>query len=204
MHLSFLVVDDFYPDPHEVRKRALELDYPVQPPPNIYHGRNSKGKVLFREVDDIVSRLVNEPVKGAMKTPHGNFRIGLAGDDEAATSDIHVDNAVYWSGIIYLTLPEHCQGGTHLYRHRKLGTDQAPIFESDYKPLGYNSSFEASEEILADSSKDPDQWELLTTIPMRFNRLILLRPWLWHAPGNSFGDKPENGRLVHLLFFNRA
>ena len=39
------------------------------------------------------------------------------------------------------------------------------------------------------------------TVPMRFNRLVLLRPWLWHTSGLGFGDSIENGRLVYLMFF---
>jgi hypothetical protein len=38
---------------------------------------------------------------------------------------------------------------------------------------------------------------------MRFNRLLLLRPWLFHTAGPGFGDKPENARLVYLMFFNQ-
>ncbi|MDV3433907.1 hypothetical protein R1H25_00430 [Stenotrophomonas sp. C2852] len=41
-------------------------------------------------------------------------------------------------------------------------------------------------------------------IPMRFNRLLLLRPWFWHTAGPAFGDRPENGRLVYLMFFEQA
>ena len=41
-------------------------------------------------------------------------------------------------------------------------------------------------------------------VPMRFNRLVLLRPWLWHTAGPAFGDRPENARLVYLMFFAGA
>ena len=34
-----------------------------------------------------------------------------------------------------------------------------------------------------------------------FNRLVLLRPWLWHTAGPGFGDRPENARFVYLMFF---
>jgi hypothetical protein len=42
------------------------------------------------------------------------------------------------------------------------------------------------------------------TVPMRFNRLVLLSPWLFHNSAAGFGDRPENGRLVHLMFFAAA
>jgi hypothetical protein len=42
------------------------------------------------------------------------------------------------------------------------------------------------------------------TVPMRFNRLVLLQPQYWHTAGGSFGDSIENGRLVYLMFFLRG
>lgn len=59
-------------------------------------------------------------------------------------------------------------------------------------------------DIVARDSLDDSAWETVMTVPMRFNRLVLLRPWLWHTAGPGFGDRPENGRLVYLLFFKSA
>ena len=59
-------------------------------------------------------------------------------------------------------------------------------------------------DIIEKDSVDDSKWELTTRIPMRFNRLVLLRPWLWHTAGPGFGDTPENGRLVYLMFFQSA
>jgi hypothetical protein len=41
------------------------------------------------------------------------------------------------------------------------------------------------------------------TVPMRYNRLVLLRPWLWHTAGPGFGETIEDGRLVYLMFFQK-
>ncbi len=38
------------------------------------------------------------------------------------------------------------------------------------------------------------------TIPMRFNRCVLFRPWFWHTSGESFGDQGANARLIQLFF----
>jgi hypothetical protein len=58
--------------------------------------------------------------------------------------------------------------------------------------------------IIERDSTDDAKWEMTMRVPMRFNRLILLRPWLWHTAGAAFGDRPENGRLVYLMFFAAA
>jgi hypothetical protein len=42
------------------------------------------------------------------------------------------------------------------------------------------------------------------SVPMRFNRLVLLQPHYWHTAGPGFGDSVENGRLVYLMFFKVA
>ena len=58
--------------------------------------------------------------------------------------------------------------------------------------------------ILGTDTMDDSKWEMTMRVPMRFNRLILIRPWLWHTAGESFGTTPENGRLVYLMFFESA
>ena len=57
---------------------------------------------------------------------------------------------------------------------------------------------------IGEDSLDDSKWEMTMRVPMRFNRLILLRPWLWHTAGESFGDTLENGRLVYLMFFESS
>ncbi len=56
-------------------------------------------------------------------------------------------------------------------------------------------------ELLRQDGNDPDKWQHLMTVPMRFNRLILYRPWLWHSAGEAFGTSLEDGRLIQLVAF---
>jgi hypothetical protein len=46
-----------------------------------------------------------------------------------------------------------------------------------------------------------EAWEASFTLPLKFNRCILFRPWFWHSSGDGFGTTLEDGRLVMLLFF---
>ena len=41
-------------------------------------------------------------------------------------------------------------------------------------------------------------------VPMKFNRLILFRPWFFHDAGPGFGTDIRTGRLVYLLFYFSA
>jgi hypothetical protein len=35
---------------------------------------------------------------------------------------------------------------------------------------------------------------------MKYNRLMLFRPWLFHNAGPEFGDSIENGSIIYLMF----
>lgn len=200
MPTSLIIVDDFLNNASELRDAALRLDYPEQD--GAFPGRNSQERIEIGGLAQQVSRLVGEPLK--LMSPlqsHAKCRVTLAADKGRAK--VHVDRA-HWSGILYLSRPEDCRGGTEFFRHRRTGTDRAPINERELAAMGYASSEEVHREIIEKDSNDDSKWELTMQVPMRFNRLVLLRPWLWHTAGPAFGDRIENGRLVYLMFFASA
>jgi hypothetical protein len=192
-----IVIDDFLPDPHELRGRALKLHYALKGP---YPGLDSTEKTKIEGLDELVSTLVYQPVRStwARDEAHGNFRLALARDDQPAR--IHVDLS-HWSGILYLTRPEDCRGGTEFYRHLPTGTDHLPFTQDELRATGFSSYKELTSEILDSDSTERSKWELTMTVPMRFNRLVLQQPQYWHTAGPSFGDSVENGRLVYLMRF---
>ena len=59
-------------------------------------------------------------------------------------------------------------------------------------------------DIIVKEGHDRSKWERTMTVPMRFNRLVLLQPHYWHTSGAGFGNSVEDGRLVYLMFFARA
>jgi hypothetical protein len=79
--------------------------------------------------------------------------------------------------------------------------DRWPINRDELAASGMNSVEDVRREIVERDSNDPERWELTMQVPMRFNRLLLLRPWFWHTAGPGFGDKLDTGRLVYLMFF---
>ncbi len=201
MQTSLLIVDDFLDNPHELRAAALRLDYPDIR--GYFPGRNSLQRVTVTGLDAEVSRLVGEPLVPLVEgNSHAKFRITLA--DDVGRGDVHIDPQALWSGILYLSLPEHCEGGTDFFRHKRTGTERAPLNHQELAELGYETYDEMMEKMVVPESKDRSKWEHVMRVPMRFNRLVLLRPWLWHTAGPGFGDCLENGRLVYLMFYVSA
>jgi hypothetical protein len=201
MPTSLIIVDDFLSNAHELRDAALRLTYPEQD--GAFPGRNSLERIEVGGLAQKASELVREPLK-AISPPqsHAKFRITMAQDKGRAK--VHIDSGAHWSGILYLSRPEDCRGGTEFFRHRRTNTDRAPINAAERAALGYASSQEMYRDIIEQDSNDDSKWELTMRAPMRFNRLVLLRPWLWHTAGEAFGDSMENGRLVYLMFFESA
>lgn len=196
MAMSLIIIDDFLGKPEVLRQRALGLKYENA---GTYPGRNSVERIKLEGLEEEVSSIVQERLcEPNPLQSHAKCRLTLASDDELGR--IHVDPS-FWSGILYLSRPEDCQGGTEFYRHIPTGTDEVPRTIEEVNALGYASSAEMSHRILENDGGDRSKWELTMTVPMRFNRLILLRPWLWHTSGPGFGDSVENGRLVYLMFF---
>lgn len=199
MRTSLIVVDDFLDNAAELRAAALRLTYPPQE--GAFPGRNAQERIDIPGLDAEVSRLVGEPLAALPRLSHAKCRITLAADKGRAR--VHTDES-HWSGILYLSRPEDCRGGTELFRHLPTDSDHASFNAAELAASGFASHEAMRREIVEKDSLDDSKWERVMNVPMRFNRLVLLRPWLWHTAGPGFGDSLENGRLVYLLFFRSA
>jgi len=202
--ISVLIIDRFYDDAEVVRQRALEFDFPVPAAGKNYPGRNSAQGFLPEGIDDVVSRLVHEPVEAGEQAEHGLFRMTLAEEEEDRGYYVHIDGDAHWAGILFLTPDEYCQGGTEFYRHREHAIDRTYITDAEARAHGWKSCSEFAVQTIQQDGNDLSKWEHLMTVPMRFNRMIIFRPWFWHTAGLSFGDSFENGRLIQLFFWRGA
>jgi hypothetical protein len=204
MDISVLIIDRFHDDAEVVRQRASELDFPVPASAKNYPGRNSAQKFLPEGLDDIVSRLVHEPLEAGVHAEHGRFRLTLAEEEKERNYYVHIDSDAHWAGILYLSPDEYCQGGTEFYRHREHAIDRTYITDAEAREHGWPSCSQFAVQTIQNDGNDLSKWEHLMTVPMRFNRLMLFRPWFWHTAGVSFGDCFENGRLVQIFFWRPA
>ncbi len=203
MQRSLLILDDVLANAEDVRQAALKLDYP-EPERAYYPGRNSRQGVNIEGLTQLCCELTGEHLTPLPAAGAGRFRVTLQGDEERdGYAGIHVDDC-HWSGIMYFSRPEDCQGGTDFFRHIPTGMEHAPYKQEHLEQAGVTTYREFVDTISRPHSKDFSKWERIMRVPMKFNRLILFRPWLWHTPTPGFGHDLESGRLIHLLFFNSA
>jgi hypothetical protein len=114
---------------------------------------------------------------------------------------VHIDNC-HWTGVYYLTLDEHALGGTSFFRHRPSNTLRAPVYPEDWAAWSAQSVDRLWKDVILPHTNDASQWILTRHVAMKFNRLVLFRPWLWHMADAGFGDSVANGRLIYLLSYN--
>ena len=207
---DLIVIDDFLPDPDAFRREALHLC--ATKAERSAHGNFPGVQTPPLPVGDTMQRIANALGRTIKwdSPDNGALRVSLAADD--ARADVHVDNPTLphiFGGVLYLSRPEDCRGGTRFYRHRATGWDRRPDdaalragghasfldFQKRHLPINRRLAF-------AEWQRQRDlTWEHLFEVPMRFNRLIVFRSDFFHAITELFGDSVESGRLVQLFHF---
>ena len=75
----------------------------------------------------------------------------------------------------------------------------APNTVEGFAKYGWKD-FQDLKEFLETEGIDESLWEKTFSIPYKYNRLVLFRPWMLHSPGPAFGDTLESSRIVQTIF----
>ena len=151
---SLAIIDDFLANPDDMRRRALGLGYDAaaKAAGANFPGTTSTKAFAIPGLDAAISRIAGRPLTGAAGTLHGHCRLTLRTDRGA--SGVHVDPAAF-SGILYLTPPEHCRGGTDFYRHRRTGLDRVPASIDGVIAAGYATGDDLVNDVINRDTRRP-------------------------------------------------
>jgi hypothetical protein len=179
MRPRLFIVENFYSDPHAVRKVALRSDFAVE---GNYPGLRTR-PALELWIREAIQEVVGEPITNwPLERDNGSFQYALCGHRTA----VHADPG--WVGLIYLTPNPAPRSGTLFYRHISTNLMNAP----------------ADSELRISCERDgcdPSKWEKLDTIGNVFNRLVLFEGRRWHSADEFFGESLETSRLFQTFFF---
>lgn len=197
---AFHIVDNFYKEPDQIRELAKSWNKEESTRGN-YAGIMTDNAFLTQEHLDILSNLIGNKV--VPSTPFtGKFRFTKKG--EVGSQDIHFDpgdNQCCFAGVCYLSpnVPDNTEG-TVFWRHRRTGLEGIPRTQEglDEHQFGDLKKFLDTEGV------DYSKWDRVLTIPFKYNRIVLFRPWLFHSPGIAFGDNLDNCRLIQTFFLKYA
>ena len=208
---ELLIFDDFLPDPRAWRAYALSQKFTPagQHVAGNFPGIQTTGGFSDQATQQRIANAMGRSIKWSWPS-HGAFRLSPA--NAKARSDIHADqdqSRPAYAGVLYLSLPEHCQGGTSFWRHRETGWSKVPNaqqaaasrFGSYANFMRLRSCVEGPDQDFGALTHAREEWELMLEVPMRFNRLILYRSDYFHAISQLFGQLPSDARLVQLFFY---
>ena len=179
---SFLVVDNFYENPDEVRTFALSRTF--QNHPDYHKGRRTDECYRFTGLKERFEQLVGRKITNwETYGTNGCFQHCVAGDQLV----YHHDSQRY-AGVLYLTPDAPPQTGTSLYRSKH--TKKMKVSPAEHSTVFKNGFL------------DETEFELVDVIGNLYNRLILFDSHIIHAASKYFGTTKENSRLFQLFFFD--
>jgi hypothetical protein len=180
---SFLVADNIYENPDEVRDFALAQLFRYSP---AYH----KGqRTVFTFRTDILKKKF-EQLLGWKITNWDHYGInGVFQTCKVGDPIVYHTDGQQYAGVLFLTPDAPPNAGTSLYRSRI----------THKMKLGPGSEYGV---VFQKGHLDPTDFEVVDVVGNVYNRVVLFDSKTIHAASSYFGDCLENGRLFQLFFFD--
>ena len=182
LHVSLVIVDNFYENPDEVRDFALDCKFFHHP--DYHKGRRTDDAYRFPQIKESFERILGRKIKNWENYgTNGCFQICVAGDQLV----YHFDGQTH-AGILFLTpdAPPNC--GTTFYRSKI--TNKMRVSDEEHSVVFQNGFL------------DSTFFEVVDVVGNVYNRLALFDAKLIHAASCYFGTNEQNGRLFQLFFFD--
>ena len=195
----YIIVDNFYTQPDLVRNHAISLKREDSSNGN-YAGIMSDEHFLTPEHMTSFEILFGHNVTPSTQLS-GKFRFSKIGDP--ASQDIHFDpgpNQI-WAGVWYGSKEYPDVDGTSFWKHKREGIESIPLTQEGIEQHGWHN-IDDLKKFLETDGMDHSKWDKTFVVPYRYNRLVMFRPWMFHAPGPAFGTDIESARLVQTFFFS--
>lgn len=195
------VVDGFYRDPDQVRRRALAMSF--SEPEGLVGLRTQAYQQ--RGVRNLIERKFRVRIKyweddlTAIEACNGVFWSSFATGPQAETVGVHFDDPPSWMMmLIYLTPNAPYDAGTSLWQHRKTGLIAKPS-KKDAERLGISA--EQLEQRLDDDGWKRRCWIEIDRIGNVYNRAVLFPCGFLHSATRHFGSNRHSGRLYQSFHF---
>lgn len=200
MRDRFIIVDDFFNNPDELVQTAIDTMVEEDSPTGGYAGVMTTQYFLGEPMREVFQKLTLEPSLNSSTNANGRLRFTRENDSFKFHIHYDVDMKTKWAGVVYLSKEHPKVDGTSFWRHKRTGLEIAPNTVEGFKQYGWEN-FTDLKNFLETEGLDESLWEKTFTIPYKYNRLVLFRPWLLHSPGPAWGDRLDNCRIVQTLFF---
>ncbi len=195
------IVDDFYPNPDEIRANALSLDFVEgkqsskrsHPGTRATNPNYTNMVYLRNRFQSITGKNI---VVFKHQSSNGAFNLGYT--EEHYFNWIHGDHTVdrghdtkFWAAVIYLTPNPPRNSGTVLVED--VETKSIKQYQKVVKgPSFKNNYFDGINAL----------WKPHVVVENKYNRCLIYDGTYFHAPTvSSFGNNKETGRLTQIGFW---
>ena len=182
------IVDNFYDNPDEIRKFALEQEFDEGGFGRGFIGRRTKQQFLFPNLKEKFEKIMGRKITAWQEHGmNGRFQIAWSGEPLV----YHCDSQK-WGGMLYLTPNAPYQCGTTLYAHKQ--TRARTYYEEGWDAAWSN--------IPGECHLDGTPWEPVDVLGNVYNRLVIFDASCIHSASEYFGTTKENARLWQMFFFD--
>lgn len=185
-----ILKDDFYPDPKAVRATALHKSFEKHEwRPRMCEWLESfPSKPASETLMLTLARIIETSIAYEDKY-QGFFRVLTENAWQQILKGsviVHIDD-YDWAGVVGLNENNH--GTMKFVRHKASGIKEI------------RGNHEWTGELLADAA-DLNKWEVIRTVELCFNRLILFTPRAFHISAPGFGHSIQDAKLTQQFQFN--
>lgn len=179
---SFIVSDNFYKNPDDIRKFALAQEFNHH---KDYHkGKRTENTFKFEGLKEQFEKIIGSKIKNwDYYDTNGVFQVCISGDQLV----YHTDTQQY-AAIIFLTPDAPPQTGTTFYRSKNTKNNKVNIDEHNI--------------VFKNGYLDSTEFDVVDVIGNLYNRIVLFDAQLIHAASAYCGNTDINGRLFQIFFFD--
>lgn len=182
------IVDNFYNNPDEIRKFALEQEFGDESVITGFVGRRTFNQFLFPGLKEAFESVMGKKItKWEEHGMNGRFQICWSGERLV----YHCDSQ-RWGGMIYLTPNAPFQCGTTLYADKK--NRARTYYDQGWDEYWANTP--------GDCHLDRTPFEPVDVFGNVYNRLVIFDASCIHSASEYFGTNKENARLWQMFFFD--
>ena len=182
------IVDNFYDNPDEIRKFALEQEFGDESVITGFVGRRTFNQFLFPGLKEAFESVMGKKItKWEEHGMNGRFQICWSGERLV----YHCDSQ-RWGGMIYLTPNAPFQCGTTLYADKK--NRARTYYDQGWDEYWANTP--------GDCHLDRTPFEPVDVFGNVYNRLVIFDASCIHSASEYFGTNKENARLWQMFFFD--
>lgn len=184
-HKRAVIVDNFYHNPYEVRKFAMNQTFFDGGLGRGFIGKRTVEQFLFPGIKETFEEILNKKVtKWEDYGMNGRFQLNIGGEQLV----YHCDDQKY-AAMIYLTPDAPPECGTSTFMHRKTR-------------IHHNSNPNIMTAFNGKTFMDKTPYQTVDMFGNIFNRLVIFDAGCIHGASEYFGSDMQDGRLWHMFFFD--